>query len=104
MNLRRSITILNKNDPFYTERLNQLLFVDWAANVIREILKQPLTNESLSGILQITNHRSGEENVYKYLERNISDKNKLTLFINEFKKMNLTGFTTSSKGSVNRFK
>lgn len=89
-----------QTDPFFQHRKQQLQFVPWAKRIIEETLNQPLTNELLTGVLQITNHRSGAENVKKYIERNIPDLKLQQMLFEEYTAMGLKGFTTSSKGSI----
>lgn len=85
---------------FYTERVEQLKFVPFAKRTIEEILKQKLSNNLLSGILQITNNRSKEANAVKYITQSIPNLSIRDSLIAEYKNLHLKGFTTSSKGSI----
>ena len=85
-----------KNDAFYLERQAQLIFVPWAKSVIEETLKQTLTNEKISTLLQVFDVRlKNIEVIKRYLPENIKDSVKREQLERLYKKNEQVGFTTS---------
>ena len=89
-----------KQTQSYQNRIRQLKFVPFAKEVIERALQGELTNELLTGILQITNNRSKEANVIKYINRNVQDPDARKNLTEWYHDLQLSGFTTSSKGSI----
>ncbi len=91
-----------KSDPFYHERMKQLVFVDWAKDVILETLKSPLTNETITGLIQILRNGSKPDNIKNYLQKNIADTNFRSQLISRFQNLNASGFTGAGKTAVTK--
>lgn len=91
-----------KTEPFYQNRLKQLAFVDWAREVILETLKVPLTNESITGLIQVLKHGSKLDNIRKYLERNIPDIAVHSKLYDSYIEIGQTGFTGAGKTAVKK--
>lgn len=88
--------------PFYKTRIKQLElgFVNWARNVLLETLKAPLTNERLTGLIQILKNGSKKDNIFHYLEKNIVNPKERKRIIDSYNKMGETGFTGGGKGGI----
>ncbi len=85
-----------KNDAFYLKRQSQLIFVRWAKSVIEETLKQTLTNEKISTLLQVFDVRlKNIEVIKRYLPENIKDSVKREQLESLYEKNKEVGFTTS---------
>lgn len=91
-----------KSHDFYKKRVNQLAFVDWAKNVILETLKVPLTNDTVTGLIQILKNGSKKDNINKYIEKNIVDDEFRVQLIEWYSKINQTGFTGAGKAAVTK--
>ncbi|MBA3285243.1 MAG: AAA family ATPase, partial [Nitrosopumilus sp.] len=98
--LKKRYNDFKETNPFYKNRIEQLIYVDWARKVLLETLKVPLSNQSITGLIQIFKHGSKKDNVVHYLEVNIVDVQQRRRIINEYDKLGQTGFTGGGKGGI----
>ena len=102
LELKNRYNRFKERGPFYKTRIKQLElgFVNWARNVLLETLKAPLTNERLTGLIQMLKNGSKKDNIFHYLEKNIINPKERKRIIDSYNKMGETGFTGGAKGGI----
>lgn len=99
-NIKREYNEFRKT-PSYEERKNQLVFSDFAREVITKLLqKELITNENLTALIQIFGNRSSSENVKKYIDSLNFEKSISEEIFYKFIELGQTGFTGRGKAII----
>jgi len=91
-----------KSTDSYTERVDQFAVTAVFREIIIETLKnESLTNEHLTGFIQMFKFGCTRENFIKYLAQNVQDKSRVTEINALDEKINQTGYTSAGLNSIN---
>jgi hypothetical protein len=86
----------------YTQekRKNLEVFTKWAYDVITEILKNPLKNEYLQGLIHMLKFNATNNTVDRYLKKIIKEKNTQKKLFKRFENLPIKGITGAGKTGI----
>jgi len=84
----------------YQKRLKQLKFCDIAKKVIFETISDKITNDSLTGFIQMFKVNSSVSTFERYLKLNIKDETKNKDIMNTFDSLELRGYTAAGRFKI----
>lgn len=90
-----------KKTSSYSDRENQLDFVDFARSILTKLLqRESLTNEDLTALIQMFGYGSKKENFEKYLKSLNFEEAYTEDILTKFSNLGQTGFTGRGKATI----
>lgn len=87
----------------YAARRNQFAVVEVNRGIIAETLQnEPLTNEHLTGLIQMFNLKCTKGNFYKYLNQNVENQARRQEIAEKFEGVNQKSYTIAGLHSINK--
>jgi len=90
-----------KETTDYTQRVRQSRIVPIFKDIIHETIQSgPITNEKLTGLIQLFKWKCSKANWNKYININITDEEKREILTRQFNELGEQGYTGAGKAAV----